>query len=126
MKCGVSVVLIPEDIVKEMRDELKVKSLSDVLYIYKYTLGDFFKSCLVYDSFEDESVLRSDGEIVEECIWLQNGFYNIKKSFDGESYGYYLSLEDACSVRDELVKCGWDKCMLNDICCGLGVFGWRY
>lgn len=47
-------------------------------------------------------------------IWNR---YRIQKVLYGRrvSYGSYDTLEDAVKVRDELIKCNWDKKQLNKI-----------
>lgn len=58
--------------------------------------------------------------VVTESTWIVKtgyGKYRIQKQMNKKrySFGTYRSHEDALLVRDELIKCGWDKRKLPEI-----------
>lgn len=62
--------------------------------------------------------VNPDDYLGDKFIYYRNGSYGIIKTQNNQSqhFGYYYTLPDARMVRDELIKCNWDKSQVNSIC----------
>lgn len=62
--------------------------------------------------------VNPDNYLGDKFIYYRYGSYGIVKTFKNKSqhYGFYYTLPDARMVRDELIKCKWDKSELERIC----------
>ena len=50
-------------------------------------------------------------------IYRVNDYYRVSKSINGElkNFGHYNTLDEAISVRDQLIRNNWDDCFLSHI-----------
>lgn len=56
-------------------------------------------------------------------IFQRNNTFAVRKSVNGKTkiFGTYNSLDDACKVRDELERVGWNQRRVDSVCERLGV-----
>lgn len=93
-----------ENYLEELQEDLQVLSIEDL--VKKYNL-----------SFKELFELSKQIDVKDKYVTLNAGNYIISKSIDGknEYFGSYRDKGEAIKVRDELIKCKWDKDKLPEI-----------
>jgi len=98
----------------ELTNDLKNGlSLEEALVKHNTSLKEIFKDVNNYPIKREERTPRT-----EEWKYIQytrNHTYRIIKGKHRLSYGTYKTFEDAKKVREELIKCNWDKKQLDNI-----------
>lgn len=102
--------MIPASITEDLRNGM---GLEDCLIKHGTNLKDLFNRAYVKNS-------ESNCIMIDEWTWIRPTKYNtyrISKYLDGRKveFGTYKSHNDALIVRNELIKCGWNKHMLPSI-----------
>ena len=84
---------------ERLKEDLQILSIEDLVSKYNLSFKDLFELSKQIDD-EDKYI----------SINL-SGNYSVTKSLNGtvEYFGSYKDKKDAMKVRDELIKCKWDK-----------------
>lgn len=102
--------MVSAELTKDLRNGL---SLEEALQKHNTSLREIFKDINNYPIKTEQRTPRT-----EEWKYIQytkNHTYRIIKGKHRISYGTYKNFEDACKVREELIKCDWDKKQLPKI-----------
>ena len=84
--------------------------------IYRsYRLAKKVKKKLISDTKNNLDYLDKHREKDTKFIYRVNNYYRISKTIDGElkNFGHYNSLDEAISIRNELIKNNWDDSFLG-------------
>nr|WP_295161827.1 hypothetical protein [uncultured Methanobrevibacter sp.] len=84
--------------------------------IYRnYRVAKKVKKKLIVDKKNDLTYLDRHRDKDTKFIYRVGNYYRVSKSFDGElkHFGHYNSLDEAISIRDELIKNNWDDSFLG-------------
>lgn len=106
----------PQDI-SEIRKDIKKLSIEETCKKHKIS----FKELVKQTSKKSPRATRKPNP--HKHIYARGKNYTIQKNINGKFnyFGMYYSLEDACKVRDMLIKYDWKKSCLKKICETLGV-----
>lgn len=94
-----------ENYLEELQEDLQILSIEDLVKKYNLSFKELFELSKQIDE-EDKYITKNS------C-----GSYTVSKYVNGisEYYGSYTDKEEARKVRDELIKCKWDKEKLPEI-----------
>jgi N-glycosylase/DNA lyase len=88
-----------ENYLGELQEDLQRLSIEELVKKYDLSFKELFELSKQID-VEDKYIIEN-----------VSGSYSVSKSVNGvsEYFGSYMDKEEAIKVRDELIKCNWDK-----------------